>query len=188
MKTAVKGRRSLAFVACCLALVSAFVIRSSVAVSARTPQEQASRVESRQAVALCGGEPCAAVLRGGLAFLDRRLTGLDGNGRACADCHMPTDHFQLSPASAEARFRLPELFRRFNPNADDPLFRPIDADDFRVNGENAHDFSNLRQNGLIRITFKLPAKIRLIDPVTKEPSKETKSMSGGWCRRSMTSS
>ena len=173
MKTAVKGRRSFAFVACCLALVSAFVIRSSVAVSARTPQEQASRVESRQAVALCGGEPCAAVLRGGLAFLDRRLTGLDGNGRACADCHMPTDHFQLSPASAEARFRLLSLFRRFKPDADDPLFRPVDADDFRVNGENAHDFSNLRQNGLIRIPFKLPAKIRLIDPVTNQPSKET---------------
>ena len=63
--------------------------------------------------------------------------------------------------------------RRSNPNADDPLFRPIDADDFRTNGENASDFSNLRQNGLIRITFPLPPNIRLIDPATNLPSAET---------------
>ncbi len=173
MMTAVDGRRRLFLVFCCIALVSAFVMRSSTDLAARSPQEQVSPVGSTEKIADCGGEPCDAVLRGGLAFLDRRLRGLDGNGRACADCHMPTDHFQLSPASAEARFRLLRLLRRFNPNADDPLFRPIDADDFRVNGENAHDFSNLRQNGLIRIPFKLPSKIRLIDPVTNEPSKET---------------
>jgi hypothetical protein len=98
---------------------------------------------------------------GGLAFLDRRLRDLDGNGRSCADCHMPTDHFQLSPSNVEKRFQLLSLLRRFNPEADDPLFRPIDADDFRTNHENASDFSNVRQNGLIRIPFRLPAKIRL---------------------------
>src|SRR3954469_18756819 len=54
----------------------------------------------------CGGEPCDAVLRGLRGFLDRTPDGLVGNGRACADCHMPTDSFQLSPASAEARFQL----------------------------------------------------------------------------------
>ena len=41
-------------------------------------------------------------------------------------------------------------------DADDPLFRPIDADDFRTNGEDASDFSNLRQNGLVRVSFPLP--------------------------------
>ena len=173
MKTAVKGRRSLAFVACCLALVSAFVMRSGTNVAARGTQEPPSRAGSAERTADCGGEPCAAVLRGGLAFLDRRLRGLDGNGRSCADCHMPTDHFQLSPASAEARFRLLRLLRRFNPDADDPLFRPIDADDFRTNHENASDFSNLRQNGLIRIVFPLPPKIQLVDPVTNLVSDET---------------
>ncbi len=124
-------------------------------------------------VAICGGEPCDAVARGFLAFFDRRLEGLGANGRACADCHMPTDSFQLSPASAEARFRLLQLRRRFNPSADDPLFRPIDADDFRINGDQANDFSNLRQNGLVRITFALPPNIRLIDPATNAPSAET---------------
>ncbi len=79
---------------------------------------------------------------------------------------MATDNFQLSPASAEARFQLLQLRRRCNPNADDPLFRPIDADDFRTNGESASDFSNLRQNGLVRITFTLPSNIKLIDPAT----------------------
>ena len=124
-------------------------------------------------VATCGGEPCDAVARGFLAFFDRKLEGLGANGRACADCHMPTDNFQLSPANAEARFRLLQLRRRFNPSADDPLFRPIDADDFRINGDQANDFSNLRQNGLVRITFALPPNLRLIDPATNAPSAET---------------
>ena len=52
----------------------------------------------------CGGERCIAVVRGLIGFLDRRLRGLGGNGRSCADCHMPADNFQLSPADAEARF------------------------------------------------------------------------------------
>jgi cytochrome c peroxidase len=121
----------------------------------------------------CGGERCLAVVRGLVAFLDRRLSGLGGNGRACADCHMPADHFQLSPADVEARFQLLQARRSWNPRADDPLFRPVDANDFRVNGVNASDFSNLRENGLIRITFPLPPNVRLIDPATNAPSDET---------------
>ena len=86
---------------------------------------------------------------------------------------MPTDQFQLSPASAEARFAFLQWRRQWNPEADDPLFRPIDADDFRVNGDAASDFSNLRQNGLVRITIPLPPNIRLIDPATNAVSNET---------------
>jgi mono/diheme cytochrome c family protein len=63
--------------------------------------------------------------------------------------------------------------RERDPNADDPLFRPIDADDFRIHGQAANDFSNLRQNGLVRITFPLPPNVRLIDPATGQPSSET---------------
>ena len=121
----------------------------------------------------CGGEPCAAVIRGLFAFFDRDLHGLDGNGRSCNDCHMVTEQFRLTPAAVESRFQLLRKRRRHNPNADDPLFRPIDADDFRINGEQASDYSNLRQNGLIRIVFALPPNIRLIDPVTGQPSDET---------------
>ena len=86
---------------------------------------------------------------------------------------MPTNSFQLSPANADARFRFLEWRRRWDPNADDPLFRPIDADDFRTNGENANDFSNLRQNGLIRITFPLPPNVRLVAPGSTDVSNET---------------
>jgi cytochrome c peroxidase len=121
----------------------------------------------------CGGEPCDAILRGLAAFLDRKLAGLEGNGRACADCHMPTDSFQLSPASAEARFQLLQWRRRFSPHADDPLFRPVDADDFRTLGEDARDFSNLRQNGLVRVTLPLPPNVRVIDPATNAPAADT---------------
>ena len=117
-------------------------------------------------------DPLAAA-RGFRAFTDQHLEGLGGNGRACSDCHMPTDHFQLSPASVENRYQLLQLRRLEDPSADDPLFRAIDADDFRINGQNASDFSNLRENGLIRITFPLPANIRLIDPATNAPSEET---------------
>jgi cytochrome c peroxidase len=121
----------------------------------------------------CSGEPCAAVFRGLSAFVDRDLHALDGNGRACADCHMPSDHFQLSPASAESRFQNLQRRRVWNPEADDPLFRSIDADDFRSRGVGATDFGNLRENGLIRITFALPPNMKLIDPATNAPSTET---------------
>ncbi|MEN3336760.1 MAG: hypothetical protein V7647_436 [Acidobacteriota bacterium] len=117
-------------------------------------------------------DPLAAA-RGFKAFTDQHVEELGGNGRACSDCHMPTDQFQLSPESVENRYQLLQLRRQEDPSADDPLFRAIDADDFRVNGDNASDFGNLRENGLIRITFPLPPNIRLIDPLTNAPSAET---------------
>jgi hypothetical protein len=122
---------------------------------------------------VCADQSCDAVLRGFVAFFDRRPEGLDGNGRACADCHMVTNHFQLAPSIVEQRYRLLQLRRRWDPRADDPLFRPIDADDFRVNGAAARDFRNLRENGLVRIEFALPPNMKLIDPVTQQPSAET---------------
>src|SRR6266516_2994656 len=66
-----------------------------------------------------------------------------------------------------------QLKRENNKNADDPLFRPVDADDFRINGDNAIDFSNLVENGLIRITMPLPLNVKLIDPATGQPTDET---------------
>ncbi|MEP6820248.1 MAG: hypothetical protein ABJA18_11990, partial [bacterium] len=47
------------------------------------------------------------------------------------------------------------------------------ADDFRINGDNAIDFSNLVENGLIRITMPLPLNVKLIDPITGQPTEET---------------
>ena len=120
----------------------------------------------------CEGQQCAEVRRGVVAFLDRHVGGLSGNGRACADCHMPTNSFQLSPASVEARYQLLQFRRRFDPKADDPLFRPIDADDFRIHGANASDYTTLRRNGLIRVTLPLPPNVKLIDPATNLPSAE----------------
>ena len=155
-------------VACGLVLCSTLLMRATSA--APPPHSGAAASAGEQA---CGGQPCDAVARGLFAFFDRKLDGLQANGRACADCHMPTDNFQLSPASAEARFRLLEWRRQRDPDADDPLFRPVDADDFRINGDSASDFSNLRQNGLVRVTMPLPSNIRLIDPATDQPSSET---------------
>jgi cytochrome c peroxidase len=120
----------------------------------------------------CEGPQCAQVRRGLEAFLDRHVGGLGGNGRACADCHMPANSFQLSPANVEARYQLLRFLLRFDPKADDPLFRPIDADDFRIHGANASDYTTLRRNGLIRVTLPLPPNVKLIDPATNLPSAE----------------
>jgi hypothetical protein len=152
--------KTLSFLVACSAFVCVLAMTSSDA------RVSAHAVD-------CGGEPCDAVVRGALAFVDRRLDGLGANGRSCADCHMPSDQFQLSPQSAERRFQFLRFLRLWNARADDPLFRPIDADDFRSNGDRATDFSNLRQNGLVRVTLPLPSNIRLVDAATNLPSNET---------------
>ena len=103
----------------------------------------------------------AAVQRGNDAFHDQVLAGLGANGRACSDCHMDSGSFQLSPASAQARFQ-----QMTDSGVDDPLFRPLDADDYEDNGEVASDYANLRENGLIRIRMPLPANIKLVDPAS----------------------
>src|SRR6266700_1170432 len=122
---------------------------------------------------LADKEPCDSVARGFHAFFDRELHGLSSNGRSCADCHMASDHFQLSPASVESRYQSLQWRRQSNPKADDPLFRPIDADDFAINGENATDYRNLRENGLVRVLIPLPPNIKLVDPATNLPSSDT---------------
>jgi len=120
----------------------------------------------------CDNTPCDDIARGRAAFNDGNLKKLGGNGRACADCHVPSDSFQLSPAIARARFdALLEKLAQ-NKNADDPLFRPVDADDFRLNGDSARDFSNLVVNGLVRVTMPLPRNVRVIDPATGQLSND----------------
>ena len=91
-----------------LLIAAGLVLSSTLLLRAATTDPVLPSATAAQSAELgrapeCGGEPCDAVLRGLRAFLDRKLAGLEGNGRACADCHMPTDSFQLSPASAEAQ-------------------------------------------------------------------------------------
>ncbi len=88
---------------------------------------------------------------------------------------MDSENFQLTPAAAQARFA-----QMTATGVDDPLFRAIDADDFRVNGAAAHDFTNLTQNGLVRVTIPLPANVKLLDcgstvpcPASALPTSET---------------
>ncbi len=138
--------------------------------SAAIPSAWAGAPGTGSAEPQCSGEPCIAVFRGLVAFFDRDLHGLDGNGRSCADCHMVTEQFGLTPRAVEARYQRLQKRRRYDRNADDPLFRPVDADDFRINGERAKDYSNLRQNALIRVTLALPPNLRLIDPATDQAS------------------
>lgn len=165
------GIRSLLVVSC-VVFSSALIAAGQPArlAALQEPEPQAGHADRPPP---CGGEPCDAVLRGFRAFFDQHPDDLDGNGRACADCHVPGDAFQLSPATVEARFQSLHLRRRGNPDADDPLFRPLDADDLRINGESASDFGNLRQHALVRIVLALPPTLRLIDPSTGQPSAES---------------
>ncbi len=80
-----------------------------------------------------------------------------GNGRSCATCHNPKDGFSLSPATVEARWQRLQRARQINPNADDPLFRSIDADDGQ------QDFTMLRTRALIKVIVRLPNHVRLTD-------------------------
>lgn len=80
-----------------------------------------------------------------------------GNGRSCATCHRPEDHFGLTPATVEARYQALQARRQHDPQADDPLFRSIDADDFD------QDFTTLRTKALVRVVLPLPSNVRLAD-------------------------
>ncbi|MDB4959942.1 MAG: hypothetical protein JWO36_7511 [Myxococcales bacterium] len=115
------------------------------------------------------------VCRGRANFNDTELAGLGGNGRACATCHVESENFQLTPANAEARFQAMQ-----SSGIPDPLFLPIDADDFRVNGDAASNFTNLRQRGLVRISIPLPPNVKLLNcgsqvpcPASAVPTTET---------------
>jgi cytochrome c peroxidase len=83
-----------------------------------------------------------------------------GNGRSCATCHNLRDGFSLSPATVEARWQRLQRMKRINPNADDPLFRSIEADDGN------QDFTLLRTRALIKVRVPLPDRVRLTDDPT----------------------
>jgi len=102
--------------------------------------------------------------RGKAVFFDETLKGLGANGRACSTCHVARDGFQLTPDHSSARLQALQHARLADPTADDPLFRPIDADDFRLNGDGASDYTTLTQDGLVRITLPLPGNVRPCSP------------------------
>ncbi len=93
-------------------------------------------------------------LLGALNFLRPFPTS---NGRSCVTCHRLEDNFGLTPATVEARYQALQARRRINPNADDPLFRSIDADDFD------QDFTTLRTKALVRVVITLPPNVKLAD-------------------------
>jgi cytochrome c peroxidase len=93
-------------------------------------------------------------LRGAVNFF-RPFPG--GNGRSCATCHVPEDGFSLSPDTVEARWQRLQQWRKIFPQADDPLFRSIDADDGK------QDFTLLRTRALIKVRTPLPNRVRLTD-------------------------
>jgi cytochrome c peroxidase len=97
-------------------------------------------------------------LRIGAANFFRPFPG--GNGRSCATCHNPRDGFSLSPATVEARWQRLQRARRHDPDATDPLFRSIDADDGK------EDFTLLRTRALVKVRVPLPSRVRMTDDPT----------------------
>ncbi len=86
-------------------------------------------------------------IAGGIAF-NHALPGT--NGRSCATCHVPEDHFTLTPEHVKA------LYAK-NPN--DPLFNPIDADDPTA----AVPTYNHLMAGLVRVAVPLADNLDEID-------------------------
>ena len=99
--------------------------------------------------ALSGSEPGGGNAASGKAFFNGEFPAAHGNGRSCATCHVPDEAFQLTPEHAEARFQALQLSRLTDPEADDPLFRAVDAND------GVADFTNLRNHGLVRVFIQL---------------------------------
>jgi len=85
-----------------------------------------------------------AVELGRLLF---ELPFLGGNGRACATCHVPGDHFALTPARATAQ----------GPRSQ--LFKPIDADDPTAASPT---YDHLKA-GLVRVVLPLAPNLDVID-------------------------
>lgn len=86
----------------------------------------------------------------GRTFFTTGFPDVHGNGRTCATCHVPEQAFQLTPQNVEARYQALQQRLLTDPQADDPLFRSIDAND------GVADFTNLRQHALVRVTVRLP--------------------------------
>ncbi|MCP3097823.1 cytochrome-c peroxidase [Myxococcus sp. K15C18031901] len=72
------------------------------------------------------------------------------NGRSCATCHVPEDHFTLTPT---------HVARLLETSPDDPLFNAIDADDPTAT---TLTFEHLKK-GLVRVWLPLPDTMDLID-------------------------
>jgi mono/diheme cytochrome c family protein len=110
--------------------------------SGRTgPSDQAALKQSNRAL----DDSSAAA---GQHFFEAPLA--QTNGRACATCHIESDHFALTPQHVNALYAT---------NPSDPLFNPIDADD-----PNAAvlTYDHLKA-GLVRITLKLADNLDVID-------------------------
>jgi cytochrome c peroxidase len=104
----------------------------------------------------------------GRNVFNQGFPAVHGNGRTCADCHVPEKEFQLTPQHVEERFQALQQRRLTNPRADDPLFRSIDAND------GASDFTNLRKHALVRVIIPLPVDAhgqKLVWPVDDPEAK-----------------
>ncbi len=99
----------------------------------------------------------AAVVRGANLFM-KPFPATNGNGRACATCHVPELGFGLTPEHVEARWKALQAAKKKNRNADDPLFRAIDADEI---GGNTYNL--LRQWGLVRVEIDLAPNVHPLD-------------------------
>jgi hypothetical protein len=124
------GKRQVAVVIGCAV--------STAACAAESAEEETEGAANNEQAATI-----LSVVQGALLF-DKGFPGTGGNGRTCSTCHNPDDAFQLRPENVERRWQKLQAAKALNPNADDPLFRSIDAND------GANDFTNLRRHALVR--------------------------------------
>ena len=96
-----------------------------------------------------------------------------GNGRACADCHMPTTASSSPRPSAEARFQLLQWRRRFNPT---PTIRCSGRSTPTTSGSSATTrttSATCARTDWCASRSRCRRTCRLIDPATNAPSADT---------------
>ena len=176
-------------VVCGLVLCSTLLMRATTAeLSSPTPSPHAATASTHPAFD-CGGEPCDAVQRGLRAFLDR-TPRWSGRKRARVR-RLPHADGQLPALAGERRGEISSSCSGGATGiaeADDPLFRPIDADDFRDQRRRRQRFQQSspersRQDHASRCRRTSGSSIPRPTPCRTRRS----STCGAWCRASTTS-
>ncbi len=174
MTTAVAGRRRLFLIFCCIALVSAFVIRSGTHVAARGTQEPASRAGSGERTADCGASPAPPSSAAGWRSWIAACAGWTETAvpAPIATCR-PTISSCRRRASKQ-RFRLLSLLPPIQSGCGRSA---LPADRRRRLPHQRRERQRFQQSAAERAhpdqLSTLPPQIRLIDPVTNQLSSET---------------
>lgn len=113
------------------------------------------------------GDPSGSIatysVNGALDTGNPFFQSLGSNGRSCASCHLASDAFGLSAASAQARFAAT--------GGADPMFAAVDGANCptATPTDGPAAYSLMRNNGLVRVALAIPAGAEYTLEVVHDP-------------------